>query len=467
LVLGRAAADHGANVVQAIEAFKEKPSPEPSPEPSPAPEPSSEQEPPPRSRPAAPTSLGDVYNSKFEFGKKFGQYLCGKLSGGEQASQSGGEQGSQSAKGQGSQGGGGQGVQIGGGQAGQGGQTGGQSGGQTGGGSRGGKQGSQSGGQQGPQKWTEGQWLTLPQHVFMMDNRDQKRVKISSQHMKVTGSRFGTTAYSQKICCQNEGEQISNGLALVTLDLKGAGKALIEHKLNAKGEFEVVLDSTHMENLFTLDVQKKDGTWIPQMSLKIRGKPGTEIVDPKPPTFGAEYQGVVLMIDHSGSMCAYDGLSKTRIERVKVDARDKIDQVSKFEDGSIAIMVWDDKQQWLGSDASRLQWYNPSKPAQRADLESRLEKVSDAGGTEMGHALKKLHGDPKFKDVKHIELLCDGDIKGRDDLRQKQIWKPLWGKFEQNQITCRIAAYGKDAKEDDMNAMTSSHDYQGLEWKKC
>lgn len=284
--------------------------------------------------------------------------------------------------------------------------------------------------------------------------------------MMVTGSRFGTTAYSQKICCQNGGEQISNGLALVTLDLKGAGKALIEHKLNAKGEFEVVLDSTHMEKLFTLDVQKKDGTWIPQMSLKIRGKPGTEIADPEPVTFGDEHEGVVLMIDHSGSMQRYDDLSKMRIERVKVDARDKIDQVSKFEDGSIAIMVWDDKQQWLGSDASRLQWYNPSKPAERADLESRLEKVQYAGTTEMGHAVEKLHGDPKFKDVKHIELLCDGDIKGSvgNDLRQKQIWKPLWGKFEQNGITCRLTAYGKDAKEDDMNALTSSHDYQGLQF---
>lgn len=393
--------------------------------PSPAQPPSTPTLPPPK-------SLGEVFNSEFKFGKDFGRYLCEQLSSSHapefpdntgSAPQVPDDSSVPPEKGQGTMADCGQGAQL---------------------------------DVEPMTGWKAGQYLTLPQGRIRVDAQDSEKLKIRPLELgefTVQGSRVESHARTHKILCKNSGKKVRNGLALVTLDFTDEEntQVVLEKPLDKDGMMELVLDRSKMKQLFKLDVQTAEGDWIPTLTMDITGN---AIADPDPVVIDEQDQDVVILIDTSGSMERVDpGHSKKRIEQVMDAALEVVNQtICPTEEGKashrVAVMVWNSTQTWLSTHgADQLQWFDQSNVA---DLRSLISRQSADGYTYMDQALQKVIKDPDFSSVKHIELLCDGDVGA---LAEKTTWEAATKPFIERGVSCTLIAYGASANQAQLQSM--------------
>lgn len=315
-------------------------------------------------------------------------------------------------------------------------------------------------------KWRKGQFLTLPQGKFKFDcDDDPLRVKVTplkDGNFKVSGSRVTSNAYTQKICCKHQGKKVKNGTAVVTLDLKDADATQIEVEkpLDVDGTMELVLDKDVMKSDFRLDVRTEEGGWLPTINLTIHPKPESGMAklsaDDDPPGFDEQVVDVVIMIDTSSSMGRIDSPNpKSRIERVKELALELIDKtIFPKEKGKaplrVAVMVWNSEQKWLSADGKHLQWYDEKNVS---ELKALINQQRAGGGTVMQGALQKLLDDPEVKTVKHIELLCDGDV---GTLARQEHWTSMSQPFIDSNVDCTLTAFGKEVNVNQMHGMSGT-----------
>lgn len=151
---------------------------------------------------------------------------------------------------------------------------------------------------------------------------------------------------------------------------------------------------------------------------------------------------MVMVIDHSGSMCspAGDGSNATNLDLAITAAKTAVDQLRS--DDYVGVVTFDDSFQWV---------VKPTQVTDKEEIKRKIETITDGGGTTIKPALGAAYGGIMDCDVsvRHVVLLTDGQGETTN-------YNDIISKYNKGQVTMSTVAVGSGADTQLMEKLANS-----------